>query len=115
MVSDPIEESLLAIIAEKKKALKPAKKVGSKTTSAPTSNVVNIMDALRKSVEADLKGARRPGDMFPISGLRVICLGWQTSTAKIPSRHPRASVTTRNIVLSVLLWTRSDLWQWENA
>ena len=56
MVSDPIQESLLKLIAEKKKQLKPRKAArGKKAEDAPASNVVNIMDALRKSVEADLK------------------------------------------------------------
>jgi DNA end-binding protein Ku len=56
MVSDPIQESLLKLIAEKKKQLKPKKAtIGKKAERAPASNVVNIMDALRKSVEADLK------------------------------------------------------------
>lgn len=56
MVSDPIQESLLKLIAQKKKQLKPRKAAkGKKAENAPASNVVNIMDALRKSVEADLK------------------------------------------------------------
>jgi DNA end-binding protein Ku len=56
MVSDPIQESLLKIIAEKKKALKPAKKVAKgKQDAAQASNVVNIMDALKRSVAAELK------------------------------------------------------------
>lgn len=52
MVADPVQERLLDIIAAKKKTLKrPAK---TKTApSAPPSNVVNIMDALRKSVAAE--------------------------------------------------------------
>ncbi|MBY3094903.1 Ku protein [Rhizobium laguerreae] len=59
MVSDPIQESLLKIIAEKKKALKPKKAAKGKAAGvAPKSNVVSIMDALRKSVEADLKGRK---------------------------------------------------------
>jgi DNA end-binding protein Ku len=59
MVSDPIQESLLKMIAEKKKALKPKKAAKGKSgDAAPASNVVNIMDALRKSVEADLKGRK---------------------------------------------------------
>ncbi|TBA34763.1 non-homologous end joining protein Ku [Rhizobium ruizarguesonis] len=59
MVSDPIQESLLKIIAEKKKALKPKKAAkGRASEVAPKSNVVSIMDALRKSVEADLKGRK---------------------------------------------------------
>lgn len=61
MVSDPIQESLLALIAEKKKTLKPRKKTGkSKDVAVPASNVVNIMDALRKSVANELK-TRRAG------------------------------------------------------
>ncbi len=56
MVSDPIQESLLKLIEEKKKLLKPKKKTAkSKDTHAPGSNVVNIMDALRKSVADELK------------------------------------------------------------
>ncbi|RXT20578.1 Ku protein [Rhizobium leguminosarum] len=59
MVSDPIQESLLKIIAEKKKALKPAKKAAKgKPDAAPASNVVNIMDALKKSVAAELKSSK---------------------------------------------------------
>jgi DNA end-binding protein Ku len=61
MASDPIQENLLKIIAEKKTALKPANKTGAKSEKAPASNVVNIMDALRKSVEADLKGRKKAG------------------------------------------------------
>lgn len=59
MVSDPIQESLLRLIDEKKKALKPKKAAKGKAAEvAPKSNVVSIMDALRKSVEADLKGRK---------------------------------------------------------
>ncbi|WP_027686888.1 Ku protein [Rhizobium leguminosarum] len=59
MVSDPIQESLLKIIAEKKKALKPANKVAKgKQDAAQVSNVVNIMDALKKSVAAELKSSK---------------------------------------------------------
>ncbi|WP_143541510.1 Ku protein, partial [Rhizobium anhuiense] len=59
MVSDPIQTSLLKLIDEKKKALKPKKTAtGKAAESAPKSNVVSIMDALRKSVEADLKGRK---------------------------------------------------------
>ncbi len=63
MVTDPIQESLLKLIASKKKALKPAKKAKGKKDEASDrpSNVVNIMDALRKSVEADLKGRKKTG------------------------------------------------------
>lgn len=56
MVSDPIQDALLALIEQKKKQLKPKMAAkGKKADAAPASNVVNIMDALRKSVEADLK------------------------------------------------------------
>jgi DNA end-binding protein Ku len=58
MVSDPIQEALLALIEEKKKALKPTKKTkAKKDDAAPASNVVNIMDALRKSLEEDRRKA----------------------------------------------------------
>ncbi|MBY4593300.1 MULTISPECIES: Ku protein [Rhizobium] len=59
MVSDPIQESLLALIEEKKKALKPQKKSSkTKQAAAPASNVINIMDALRKSVANELKSKK---------------------------------------------------------
>ncbi|MBB4215233.1 DNA end-binding protein Ku [Rhizobium sp. BK212] len=59
MASDPIQTSLLKLIDEKRKALKPKKAVKGKASGiAPSSNVVNIMDALRKSLEADLKGRK---------------------------------------------------------
>lgn len=55
MVTDPIQESLLKLIEEKKKAIPKRAAKGKSSVAAPASNVVNIMDALRKSVEADLK------------------------------------------------------------
>ncbi|WP_430252061.1 Ku protein [Neorhizobium sp. DAR64860/K0K1] len=59
MVSDPIQESLLKLIEEKKKALKPKKKTAkAKDAPAPASNVINIMDALRKSVADELKSRK---------------------------------------------------------
>ncbi|MDI5929500.1 non-homologous end joining protein Ku [Rhizobium leguminosarum] len=65
MVSDPIQESLLKLIATKKKALKPSKSSkgagGKRGDAAKPSNVINIMDALKKSVEADLKGRKKAG------------------------------------------------------
>lgn len=57
MVSDPIQESLLKLIEEKKKALTPKKKTA-KAKEAPASNVINIMDALRKSVTDELKSRK---------------------------------------------------------
>lgn len=58
MVSDPIQESLLQLIAEKKKAMKPAKKSAKGKQEAAPSNVVNIMDALRKSLADELEGRK---------------------------------------------------------
>jgi len=59
MVSDPIQESLLKLIEEKKKALRPKKSAKGKTSEAsPKSNVVNIMDALKKSVAEELKSRK---------------------------------------------------------
>jgi DNA end-binding protein Ku len=59
MVSDPIQEALLSLISEKKKAAKPAKKLRAKRDDVPPKdNVVNIMDALRKSLEADTKNRK---------------------------------------------------------
>ncbi|MEX2692079.1 non-homologous end joining protein Ku [Rhizobium mongolense] len=59
MVSDPIQDALLKLIEEKKKLLKPKKAAkGKKEEATPASNVVNIMEALRKSVEADLKNRK---------------------------------------------------------
>ncbi|MBA9030937.1 hypothetical protein [Rhizobium leguminosarum] len=61
MVTYPIRQSLLKIIAEKKKALTPRRKSQGTTggTKVPSSNVINIMDALRKSMEAELKGRQQ--------------------------------------------------------
>ncbi|MGO4407936.1 Ku protein [Bosea sp. RAF48] len=55
MVSDPVQTALLDIIAEKKKAMKPARKgkKGAKDTSE--SNVIDIMEALRASLAASGK------------------------------------------------------------
>ncbi|MGV1832856.1 Ku protein [Agrobacterium vitis] len=55
MVIDPVQDRLLDIIAIKKKALKKPSKVKAKApASAPVpSNVINIMDALKKSVAAE--------------------------------------------------------------
>ena len=62
MVSDPIQESLLKLIEEKKKALRPKKSAKGKTSEAsPKSNVVNIMDALKKSVAEELKSRKAAG------------------------------------------------------
>ncbi|NKM95865.1 Ku protein [Rhizobium leguminosarum] len=60
MVSDPIQESLLKLIADKKKA-KPPRKGAAKSKKGEDdkpSNVVNIMDALKKSVAQELKSRK---------------------------------------------------------
>lgn len=54
MVHDPVQERLLEIIAAKKKGRKrPAK--AKPSTDEPTGNVINIMDALRRSISAEGK------------------------------------------------------------
>ena len=59
MVRDPVQEKLIQIIDEKKKGAPPVK---SKAAPEPApSNVVNIMDALRKSVAAEAKTKKPPG------------------------------------------------------
>jgi DNA end-binding protein Ku len=59
MAVDPVQERLLDIIATKKKALKkPTKAKGKSAPSAPASNVVNIMDALKKSVAAEKRAGK---------------------------------------------------------
>ncbi len=57
MVIDPVQDRLLDIIADRKKALKkPSKAKASAPASAPApSNVINIMDALKKSVAAETR------------------------------------------------------------
>ena len=58
MVSDPVQARLLDIITAKKKGKKhsaPAKSEAER----PPSNVINIMDALRRSVTAEGKAAKR--------------------------------------------------------
>ena len=52
LVEDPVQANLQKLIAAKKKGRKPAKP---KEAAAPPGNVVNIMDALRRSVAADSK------------------------------------------------------------
>ncbi|MGD9543818.1 MAG: Ku protein [Methylocystis sp.] len=57
MTRDPVQEQLLDIISEKKKEHRPAR--GKKQSPATLSNVVNIMDALRKSIDADKRSPKR--------------------------------------------------------
>lgn len=61
MVSDLIQDALLKLIASKKKAKKPGKTASSRSNkgkSGKPSNVVNIMDALKKSVTKELKSRK---------------------------------------------------------
>lgn len=57
MVTDPVQERLLDIIASKKKGRKKAAKAQAQPDERP-SNVVNIMDALRKSISAERKATK---------------------------------------------------------
>jgi DNA end-binding protein Ku len=58
MVADPVQARLLEIIAEKKKGKKRPPRAKPDSEPAPN-NVVNIMDALRKSISAEAKTSRR--------------------------------------------------------
>jgi DNA end-binding protein Ku len=58
-VSDAVQERLLDVIAEMKKGLKRTAKPKSKAEPAPASNVINIIDALRKSIASEAKPRRR--------------------------------------------------------
>ncbi|MBY5565923.1 hypothetical protein HFO55_01430 [Rhizobium leguminosarum] len=62
MVTDPIQESLLMIIAGRKKALTPRRKSKGATggTKEPSSNVINIMDAYAKAWKPNSGGRNRP-------------------------------------------------------
>ncbi len=60
MVADPVQERLSDIIAAKKKALKKPAKSQRRSSGAPSepSNVINIMDALKKSVASEKRGRK---------------------------------------------------------
>lgn len=58
MVTDPIQQKLLGIIASKKKGRKRPAKVKMEEEAAP-SNVINIMDALRKSISQETRTKKR--------------------------------------------------------
>ncbi len=63
MTADPVQKRLKSIIAAKKRRQQPAagRKRGKDDEPRDTpDNVVSIMDALRKSVEAEKKGGKRP-------------------------------------------------------
>ncbi|MEJ5023063.1 Ku protein [Ochrobactrum vermis] len=54
LVTDPVQEQLLDIIADKKKSLKKAPKTKRKAKEEPSGgNVINIMDALRNSLKKE--------------------------------------------------------------
>lgn len=59
MVSDPVQERLLDIIAEKKKGKNRPTRAKLEAEEPPPSNVINIMDALRKSISSEGKAAKR--------------------------------------------------------
>lgn len=59
LVSDPVQDKLLEIIeANRKKTKRPAKAKGADPKATPN-NVINIMDALRKSVEVENRPGKR--------------------------------------------------------
>jgi DNA end-binding protein Ku len=58
VVDDPVQDKLLEIIAAKKKGRKRVARAEPETEEAP-SNVINIMDALRKSIGSDAKRKRK--------------------------------------------------------
>jgi DNA end-binding protein Ku len=58
MTQDPVQAQLLDIISGKKKEHKPLR--GRKQAPATPSNVVNIMDALRKSIDVEKRSSKRP-------------------------------------------------------
>ena len=60
MVRDPVQERLLDIISEKKKGAPARPRAKDEGAPAP-SNVVNIMDALRRSVAAEAKSKNPTG------------------------------------------------------
>lgn len=55
MVVDPVQDRLLDIINARKKQLKKPQKGKAKSPASEPSNVINIMDALRKSVAAETR------------------------------------------------------------
>ena len=58
MVIDPVQDRLLDIIANKKKALKKPSKAKAPASGSAPSNVINIMDALKKSVAAETRSGK---------------------------------------------------------
>ncbi|KXF75354.1 Ku protein [Paramesorhizobium deserti] len=58
MVKDPVQDRLLDIITAKKKGRKKPAKAKAEPEPEQPSNVINIMDALRKSISAEKKAKR---------------------------------------------------------
>lgn len=59
LVSDPVQDKLFEIIeAKRKKSKRPARGKSSEPKATPNS-VINIMDALRKSVESENRRGKR--------------------------------------------------------
>jgi DNA end-binding protein Ku len=58
MVHDPVQERLLDIVASKRKGKKPPKVEKEEAPEQP-SNVISIVDALRKSIAAESKGGKK--------------------------------------------------------
>jgi DNA end-binding protein Ku len=58
MVDDPVQDRLLDIIASKKKKKRPAKAAKVKEEPEVPSNVIDIMDALRKSISSEGKSSK---------------------------------------------------------
>ena len=56
MVADPMQERLKAIIASKNKPVRPST---TKREAPRPNNVIDIMEALRKSIAADAKSRTR--------------------------------------------------------
>jgi DNA end-binding protein Ku len=53
MARDPAQEKLVELIASKRKGRKGSTKKALAEPGAPTGNVINIMDALRKSLRSE--------------------------------------------------------------
>ncbi|THV20915.1 Ku protein [Peteryoungia ipomoeae] len=60
LVSDPVQENLLQLIKSKKKALKKPLRKKAKAPDSPQepSNVINIMDALKKSLKSEARSRK---------------------------------------------------------
>lgn len=56
MAQDPVQDNLLALIASKKKGKRPTLKA--KAEADPPSNVINIMDALRRSIASEAEPSK---------------------------------------------------------